>query len=199
MGPSPVAIIASERPGTIPWDHHAVANAAGPTPVASDPAGVSVDLYRCGAEDCGTQVDVYLRPKIGFCNCATGVSDDEELERVADIELFGPKFSAPGPGREIAVAFADLVVDLGGRIKSEQQVVARSLAAVKAATKGGPTDADELTALEHRHAELTGVRREAEAATERSLALFEHGTVPDDGDRAAVIPAVEPLEPDAFD
>jgi hypothetical protein len=61
--------------------------------------------YRCGAEDCGTQVEVYLRPKIGFCNCATGVSDDEELERVADMDLFGPKFSAPGPGREIAVAW----------------------------------------------------------------------------------------------
>src|SRR4030088_2309659 len=59
--------------------------------------------YRCGAEDCGMQVEVYLRPKIGFCNCATGVSDDEELERVADIDLFGPKFSAPGQGREIAV------------------------------------------------------------------------------------------------
>ena len=61
--------------------------------------------YRCGAEDCGTQVDVYLRPKIGFCNCATGVSDDEELERVADVELFGQKFSAPGDGHPIAVAW----------------------------------------------------------------------------------------------
>jgi hypothetical protein len=61
--------------------------------------------YRCGAEDCGTQVDVYLRAKIGFCNCATGVSDDEELERVGDVDLFGPKFSASSPGREIAVAW----------------------------------------------------------------------------------------------
>ena len=61
--------------------------------------------YRCGAEDCGTQVDVYLRAKIGFCNCATGVSDDEELERVGDVDLLGPKFSASSPGREIAVAW----------------------------------------------------------------------------------------------
>jgi hypothetical protein len=61
--------------------------------------------YRCGAEDCGTQIDVYLRPKIGFCNCATGVSDDEELERVADVDLFGPKFSAGSQGHEIAVAW----------------------------------------------------------------------------------------------
>jgi hypothetical protein len=33
------------------------------------------------------------------------VSDDEELERVGDVELFGPKFSASSPGREIAVAW----------------------------------------------------------------------------------------------
>jgi hypothetical protein len=24
--------------------------------------------------DCGVKVDVYIRPKIGYCNCATGVS-----------------------------------------------------------------------------------------------------------------------------
>src|SRR3954453_21317264 len=54
--------------------------------------------YRCGAEDCGTQVAVYLRPKIGVCNCAAGVSDDEDLERVAEVDLFGPKFSAASPG-----------------------------------------------------------------------------------------------------
>src|SRR5262249_43707593 len=61
--------------------------------------------FQCRAEQCGTEVNVYLRAKIGFCNCATGVSDDEELERVGDVELFGPKFSATGPGREIAVAW----------------------------------------------------------------------------------------------
>jgi hypothetical protein len=33
--------------------------------------------YRCKAADCGTEVNVYIRAKIGFCNCATGVSDDE--------------------------------------------------------------------------------------------------------------------------
>jgi hypothetical protein len=61
--------------------------------------------YRCGPEDCGTRVDVYLRAKIGFCNCATGVSDDEELERVGDVELLAEKFSAPAAGHPIAVAW----------------------------------------------------------------------------------------------
>src|SRR6266704_2619603 len=43
--------------------------------------------FVCSAADCGGQVQLYVRPKIGFCNCATGVSDDTELERVADTEL----------------------------------------------------------------------------------------------------------------
>jgi len=61
--------------------------------------------FRCGAQDCGVAVDLYLRPKIGFCNCATGVADDEELERVGDVELLNEKFSAPAPGHPIAVAW----------------------------------------------------------------------------------------------
>ncbi|MEA2839255.1 MAG: hypothetical protein QOF41_585 [Methylobacteriaceae bacterium] len=48
--------------------------------------------FRCEATDCGGEISVYLRPKIGFCNCTTGVADDEELERVADAHhrLQGP-------------------------------------------------------------------------------------------------------------
>jgi hypothetical protein len=61
--------------------------------------------YRCDPEDCGTEVNVYLRAKIGFCNCSTGVSDDQELERVGDVDLLGPKFAAPAPGREITVGW----------------------------------------------------------------------------------------------
>ena len=61
--------------------------------------------YRCGPEDCGVEVTLYLRAKIGFCNCATGVSDDAELERVADVELLNERFSAPTAGHAIAVAW----------------------------------------------------------------------------------------------
>src|SRR5262245_27544787 len=41
--------------------------------------------FRCRAADCGADVDLYLRAKLGFCNCATGVSDDAELDRVGDL------------------------------------------------------------------------------------------------------------------
>jgi hypothetical protein len=59
--------------------------------------------YQCKAADCGTDVDLYLRPKLGFCNCQTGVADDEELDRVGDVDIVGSQASALGPGRPIAV------------------------------------------------------------------------------------------------
>jgi hypothetical protein len=61
--------------------------------------------YRCKASDCGSEVNVYIRAKIGFCNCATGVSDDDELDRISDFDLFGNKLSPLAPGREISVAW----------------------------------------------------------------------------------------------
>jgi hypothetical protein len=36
-------------------------------------------------------VNLYIRAKIGFCNCTTGVSVDEELDRLADFRLMGEK------------------------------------------------------------------------------------------------------------
>ena len=59
--------------------------------------------YQCKAADCGTDVALYLRPKIGFCNCQTGVADDQELDRVGDLDLVGGERSALGPGRPIVV------------------------------------------------------------------------------------------------
>jgi hypothetical protein len=61
--------------------------------------------FVCAAADCGGQVDLYVRPKIGFCNCATGVSDETELERVADTELLRAKTKSVGPGRPIKVGW----------------------------------------------------------------------------------------------
>jgi hypothetical protein len=59
--------------------------------------------FQCKAADCGIDVNVYVRPKIGFCNCQTGVADDEELDRVGDVDIIGSERSALGPGRPIAV------------------------------------------------------------------------------------------------
>jgi hypothetical protein len=59
--------------------------------------------FRCPAADCGTDIALYLRPKLGFCNCATGVSDDTELDRVGDLELLSNKFKGLRDGRPISV------------------------------------------------------------------------------------------------
>jgi hypothetical protein len=61
--------------------------------------------FRCEAASCGVEVKLYIRAKIGFCNCTTGVSDDEELARLADFRLMGEKPSALSAGNPIRVAW----------------------------------------------------------------------------------------------
>jgi hypothetical protein len=61
--------------------------------------------FRCKSTDCGAEVSLYVRAKIGFCNCSTGVSDDEELDRISDNDLLGSKPIALGPGRPIAIGW----------------------------------------------------------------------------------------------
>jgi hypothetical protein len=50
-------------------------------------------------------VTLYVRAKIGFCNCTTGVADDAELERIGDLDLIDGTGAAQGDGRPIAVAW----------------------------------------------------------------------------------------------
>ena len=61
--------------------------------------------FTCRAAHCGVEVNLYLRAKLGFCNCATGVADDEELDRVGDLELFSDKFKGLSDGRFITVGW----------------------------------------------------------------------------------------------
>jgi hypothetical protein len=61
--------------------------------------------FQCKAADCGAEVNLYIRAKIGFCNCTTGVSDDDELNRLSDFSLMGNKPVVRGPGHPIAVAW----------------------------------------------------------------------------------------------
>jgi hypothetical protein len=61
--------------------------------------------FRCNATDCGAEVNLYIRAKIGFCNCTTGVSDDDELNRLSDFNLMGDKPSVLGAGHPINVAW----------------------------------------------------------------------------------------------
>lgn len=66
--------------------------------------------FRC--DGCGGGINLYARPKIGFCNCETGVTDDDEVDRVADLELIGARFAPLAPGRVIRLA------DMSGRSRA---------------------------------------------------------------------------------
>ena len=51
---------------------------AWPFPRDGWPAGRA---YHCNAASCGAEIDLYARAKIGFCNCTTGVADDDEVDQ----------------------------------------------------------------------------------------------------------------------
>jgi hypothetical protein len=86
---------ASARPVRPVWTE-----AQWPFPV--DPWGKG-KAFRCKAQDCGGEVRLYVRAKLGFCNCTTGIADDSDLDLMGDLDLFGRPALALGPGRPITV------------------------------------------------------------------------------------------------
>jgi hypothetical protein len=82
---------------------------AWPFPRDGWPAGRA---FRCATELCGDEIEVYVRPKAGFCNCDSGVSDDEEVDRVADLDLMSERFAPRAPGGAIRIA------GMQGRLRS---------------------------------------------------------------------------------
>src|SRR3954447_15843599 len=81
---------------------------AWPFPRDGWPAGRA---FRCGAASCAHDVEVYVRPKTGFCNCDSGVADDDEVDRVADLDLISERFVPIEPGQVVRLA------DMPGRIR----------------------------------------------------------------------------------
>jgi hypothetical protein len=61
--------------------------------------------FACEPAHCGVWIEVFIRPKIGFCNCSTGVADDTELERVADTDLVSTAVQPLGPGAPISAGW----------------------------------------------------------------------------------------------
>ena len=60
--------------------------------------------FHCAARDCGAEIHVYVRAKIGFCNCTSGVADDEEIDRIGDIELISAQYAGDAPGNMVTIA-----------------------------------------------------------------------------------------------
>jgi hypothetical protein len=59
--------------------------------------------FTCRTRDCGREVSLFLRPKLGSCNCATGVADDDDLDRMSDFDLLAGQVSRLAPGRPVKV------------------------------------------------------------------------------------------------
>src|SRR3977135_746591 len=67
--------------------------------------------FHCAVELCGSEIELYVRPKIGFCNCDSGVADDDEVDRVTDLDLMSERFLPLEPGKAIRIA------DMPGRLR----------------------------------------------------------------------------------
>jgi hypothetical protein len=101
---SGVAAYVGARPAVAGWRE-----IAWPFPRDGWPAGRA---FRCDTALCGGEVELYVRPKIGFCNCDSGVADDDEVDRVADLDLISERFVALEPGDVVEVA------GMSGRIRN---------------------------------------------------------------------------------
>ena len=73
-----------------------------PFPRDGWPAGRAFRCDACGGGLGG--VELYVRPKIGFCNCDTGVADDDEVDRVSDLDLISARFAPTEAGKAVRIA-----------------------------------------------------------------------------------------------
>ena len=63
-------------------------------------AGLALE---CLGSGCANFSAVTVRAKIGFCNCVSGVSDDDELERIGDAGAISEAYVPLGAGQETVV------------------------------------------------------------------------------------------------
>ena len=61
--------------------------------------------FECKAAECGGELKLYIRSKIGFCSSATGVADDNELERLSDFDLMKGASVALGDSHEVKIGW----------------------------------------------------------------------------------------------
>lgn len=59
--------------------------------------------FRCDDQACGGRQEVYIRPKVGLCNCSAGVTGDAEVDAVSDIDLVTGDFVPRAAGQRIGM------------------------------------------------------------------------------------------------
>jgi hypothetical protein len=110
-------------------------------------------------------LEVYVRPKIGFCgNCDTGVVTDEEVDRVVDIDLLDERFVPAKEGLAVRIGALPGRARLyrytlmgGGTRHAEGIAVSQRCDLVIAVIAGNLLDERERSAA-HRHLESSTVQ-----------------------------------------
>ena len=99
--------------------------------------------FRCTSTGCGQGVEVYIRPKLGFCNCATGVSGDAEVDAVTDLDMITETFTPNHAGEVIEIAGMagrtrpyTLEVPNGTRLEAVGTAISKKCDVIVAASQG---------------------------------------------------------------
>jgi hypothetical protein len=112
--------------------------------------------YRCPAAACAGEVALFVRPKSGFCNCYNGVADDDEIDRIGDVDLHSPNFLPLAPGQ---------VTQLGDR--------AGRMRAFRVATVGGSRQVLSIVVASRCNALVATVVSTGELAPAVERAVFD--------------------------
>src|SRR5262249_51554325 len=114
--------------------------------------------FLCSGSRCDG-IEVYVRPKLGFCNCDSGVADDDEVDRVSDLDLVSPRFSPLRPGEVVQVG------QMSGRVRAYEMQMLNEMrhAAIGLAVS---QRCDLLVAVAHGAADAGDVQRFALALLE---------------------------------
>lgn len=59
--------------------------------------------FVCKSATCGGEMTLYVRVKVGFCNCAEGIADDAELERIGDFADLSRRHEPLADGKPIVL------------------------------------------------------------------------------------------------
>lgn len=71
-----------------------------PFPLDGWPSGRA---FSCEPSKCQSEISIFIRPKIGFCNCDRGVSDDDEIDRVGDLMLIDKSYIPASAGVSVTI------------------------------------------------------------------------------------------------
>lgn len=146
-------VSAPPKIGSVPSAHPVWTETVWPFPMDQWGEGKA---FQCKAADCGRDLRLYVRAKIGFCSSTIGVADDSELERLSDFDFMKGAVARDG-SHEIAVAW------MKGRLRTYAIAGARTTATSIAYNN----DSDALVA--------TVIADGAEPAAESMVIAFLNG------------------------